>query len=260
MTKGFDMTANSGLLTGKRALITGASSGIGAAAARVFCENGASVLLVARREAELATITKELNDKGFTAAYAVTDVSRTEEVKRAVDRAVELFGGLDIAFNNAGAGAVPAPMHLMEDADFEAVMATNVLGTWNCMKHEIAAMLANGGAIVNNSSVAGLVNTPAAAPYIASKHAVIGLTKAAVEYAAQGVRVNAIAPGTTRSEMMGQWFDLNPGLEEQLHAMAPLPRTADPREIAYAAAWLLSDQASFMVGATVPVDGGWTAR
>ncbi|WP_407842051.1 SDR family NAD(P)-dependent oxidoreductase (plasmid) [Streptomyces sp. DSM 116496] len=249
-----------GLLTGRRALITGASSGIGAAAARVFCENGASVLLTARREKELATLTRELTDQGFTAAYAVVDVANAEEVKAAVDKAVELFGGLDAAFNNAGLGTVPAPLHLTEDADFEAVMATNVRGTWNCMKYEIAAMLPNGGAIVNNSSVAGLVSTLAGAAYIASKHAIIGLTKAAAEYSAQGVRVNAIAPGTTRSEMMAQWFDLNPGIEEQLHAMAPLPRTADPREIAHAAAWLLSDQASFVVGATVPVDGGWTAR
>ncbi|MFD5144644.1 SDR family NAD(P)-dependent oxidoreductase [Streptomyces sp. NPDC058401] len=254
------MTEKTGLLTGRRALITGASSGIGAAAARVFCENGASVLLTARREEELATLTRELTDQGFTAAYAVVDVARAEEVKAAVDKAVELFGGLDAAFNNAGLGTVPAPLHLTEDADFEAVMATNVRGTWNCMKYEIATMLPNGGAIVNNSSVAGLVSTPAAAAYIASKHAIIGLTKAASEYSAQGVRVNAIAPGTTRSEMMAQWFDLNPGLEEHLHTMAPLPRTADPREIAHAAAWLLSDQASFVVGATVPVDGGWTAR
>lgn len=255
------MQEKTGLLVGKRALITGASSGIGAAAARVFCENGASVLLTARREEELAALTRELTDEGHTAAYAVVDVSRAAEVKAAVDRAVELFGGLDAAFNNAGLGTVPAPLHLTDDADFEAVMATNVLGTWNCMKYEIAAMLpGGGGAIVNNSSVAGLVTTPASAAYVASKHAVIGLTKAAAEYAAQGVRVNAIAPGTTRSEMMATWFDLNPGLEEHLHTMAPLPRTADPREIAYAAAWLLSDQASFVVGATVPVDGGWTAR
>lgn len=254
------MTEKTGLLVGKRALITGASSGIGAAAARVFCENGASVLLTARREGQLAALTHELTNEGFTAAYAVVDVARAEEVKAAVDKAVELFGGLDAAFNNAGMGTVPAPLHLTENADFEAVMATNVLGTWNCMKYEIAAMLPGGGAIVNNSSVAGLVGTPASAAYVAAKHAVIGLTKAAAEYSAQGVRVNAIAPGTTRSEMMAQWFDLNPGLEEELHTMAPLPRTADPREIAHAAAWLLSDQASFVVGATVPVDGGWTAR
>ncbi|AWZ10496.1 MULTISPECIES: SDR family oxidoreductase [unclassified Streptomyces] len=254
------MKEQTGLLTGRRALITGASSGIGAAAARVFCEQGASVLVTARREEELVALTRELTDQGHTADYAVADVSRGEEVERAVARAVELFGGLDAAFNNAGLGTVPEPLHLTPDADFEAVMATNVLGTWNCMKHEIAAMLPGGGAIVNNSSVAGLVGTPAGAPYIASKHAVIGLTKAACGYAAQGIRVNAIAPGTTRSEMMGQWFDLNPGLEEHLHSRAPLPRTADPREIAYAAAWLLSDQASFVVGATVPVDGGWTAR
>ncbi|MFJ3928302.1 SDR family NAD(P)-dependent oxidoreductase [Streptomyces sp. NPDC090022] len=249
-----------GLLAGKRALITGASSGIGAAAARVLCESGASVFLVARRKDELAALAAELTAEGFVADYVAADVARPEEAAAAVARAVESLGGLDAAFNNAGTSTVPAPLHLTDDADFETIMDTNVRGTWNCMKHEIAAMLPAGGAIVNNSSVAGLVTTPAAAPYIASKHAVIGLTKAASSYAAQGIRVNAIAPGTTRSEMMAQWFELNPGLEEELHAMAPLPRTADPAEIARAAAWLLSDQASFVVGATLPVDGGWTAR
>ncbi|MFJ6612844.1 SDR family NAD(P)-dependent oxidoreductase [Streptomyces sp. NPDC091289] len=248
------------LLAGRKALITGASSGIGAAAARVFCEAGASVFLVARRDNELAALAAELRNLGFDADHAVADVAHPGEAKAAVEAAVERLGGLDAAFNNAGTSVVPVPMHLMDDADFEGVMAVNVRGTWNCMKHELAAMLPGGGAIVNNSSVAGLVATPAAAPYIASKHAVIGLTKAAAGYAAQGIRVNAIAPGTTRSEMMDRWFDLNPGLEEELRTMAPLPRTADPREIAAAAAWLLSDQASFVVGATVPVDGGWTAR
>ncbi|MEW2070644.1 SDR family oxidoreductase [Streptomyces sp. NPDC007346] len=248
------------LLAGRKALITGASSGIGAAAARTFCEAGASVFLVARRDKELAAVAAELRAQGFDADHAAADVSHPGEAKAAVEAAVERLGGLDAAFNNAGTAVVPVPMHLMDDADFEDVMAVNVRGTWNCMKHELAAMLPAGGAIVNNSSVAGLVATPAAAPYIASKHAVIGLTKAAAMYADQGIRVNAIAPGTTRSEMMDRWFDLNPGLEEELRTMAPLPRTADPREIAAAAAWLLSDQASFVVGATLPVDGGWTAR
>ncbi|MEU3608787.1 SDR family oxidoreductase [Streptomyces sp. NPDC035033] len=254
------MVEINGLLAGRKALVTGASSGIGAAAARVFCEAGASVFLVARREAELASLTAELTAQGHTAGYAVADVADPGAARAAVEAAAERLGGLDAAFNNAGTATVPAPLHLTDDAAFEDVMAVNVRGTWNCMKHEIATMLPGGGAIVNNSSVAGLVATPAAAPYIASKHAVIGLTKAAAEYAALGVRVNALAPGTTRSEMMDQWFALNPGLEERLHTMAPLPRTAEPREIAVAAAWLLSDAASFVVGATLPVDGGWTAR
>ncbi|MCT2594738.1 glucose 1-dehydrogenase [Streptomyces sp. N2-109] len=249
------------LLGGKHALITGASSGIGAAAARVFCEEGAAVTLVARRERRLAELVDELREEGHRAAYAIADVTRAEEVERAVATAVAHFGGLDAAFNNAGTGARQTPMHLMGDDTYDAIMDTNVRGVWNCMRLEIEAMLGRGGAIVNNGSTGGLVATPVAAPYVASKHAVLGLTKAAAaEYAAHGIRVNALAPGTTRTEMVERWLEGLPGMEEQLLKLALLPRAAEPAEIAQAAAWLCSDRASFVVGATLPVDGGWTAR
>ncbi|GAA4800639.1 glucose 1-dehydrogenase [Streptomyces ziwulingensis] len=250
-----------GLLAGKTAFISGASSGIGAAAARVFCREGAAVMLVARREERLAALTRELLGEGYQADYTAADVARSGEVAEAVNRTLARFGRLDVAFNNAGIGAAQVPLHVMADELYDTIMDTNVRGVWNCMRHQIAAMLPRGGAIVNTSSTAGLVATPVAAPYIASKHAVLGLTKAAAaEYAPHGIRINAVAPGSTRSEMIDEWLEQDPGAEELLRAAAPLPRIADPREIAEAAAWLGSDRASFVIGATLPVDGGWTIR
>jgi NAD(P)-dependent dehydrogenase (short-subunit alcohol dehydrogenase family) len=255
------MGESEGFLAGKVALITGASSGIGAAAARVFAKEGAAVVLTARREDRLVELVEELTAKGARAAHVVVDVTVSSDAVRAVEVAVDRFGRLDAAFNNAGYGAGRTPLHLMEDDVYDAIMDTNVRGVFNCLRPEIAAMLENpdGGAIVNTSSTGGLVATPVAAPYVASKHAVLGLTKAAAaEYGAQGIRVNAVAPGTTRSEMIAEWFEQNPGAEEALHSMTPQPRTAEPKEIAEAAAWLCSDRASFVTGTTLAVDGGFT--
>ncbi|MDT9695516.1 SDR family oxidoreductase [Streptomyces sp. P17] len=250
-----------GLLQGKHAFITGASSGIGAAAARVFCREGASVTLAARRGKRLAALVGELRAEGYDAQYVVVDVARNEQVAEGVAQAVKRFGKLDVAFNNAGVAAEGTPMHEMSDEVYDTVMDTNVRGMWNCLRHEITAMLGRGGAIVNTSSTAGLVATPVAAPYIAAKHAVIGLTKAvAAEYSASGIRVNAIVPGATHSEMTDAWMAKVPGVADELARAALLSRIAVPEEIAEAAAWLSSDRASFVVGATVPVDGGWTVR
>ncbi len=249
----------SDLLTGKVVLVTGASSGIGEAAARVFAQEGATVVVTARREDRLAALVGELRDKGAKAAYAVGDIRVAEDVARAVDFTVAEYGRLDAAFNNAGIGGDRTPLHLMGEDVYDSVMDTNVRGVFNCLRHEIAAMLATGGgSIVNNSSVGGLVAIPTAAPYIASKHAVVGLTRAAAdEYAKQGVRVNAIAPGTTRSEITLDWFGRNPGLQDMVNSLTPQGRTAEPEEIAQAAAWLLSDRCPFLTGTVVPVDGGF---
>ncbi|MEV4743886.1 glucose 1-dehydrogenase [Streptomyces sp. NPDC049555] len=247
------------LLTGKVTLVTGASSGIGAAAARVFAREGAVVVLAARREERLAALAEELRGTGADASYVVADVIRTGDARRAVEFAVERHGRLDAAFNNAGIGGDRTPLHLMDDDVYDGIMDTNVRGVWNCLRHEIAAMLASGGgSIVNNSSVGGLVAIPAAAPYVAAKHAVVGLTRAAAdEYAQQGIRVNAVAPGTTRSEITADWFGRNPGLEDMVNALTPQGRTAAPEEIAEAAAWLLSDRSPFLTGVVLPVDGGF---
>ncbi|MFG3498307.1 SDR family NAD(P)-dependent oxidoreductase [Streptomyces sp. NPDC047928] len=250
------------LLTGKVVLVTGASSGIGAAAARVFAQEGAAVVLTARRADRLAALTAGLRDKGARASYVVGDVSVAEDAARAVDFAVAAYGRLDAAFNNAGIGGDRTPLHLMTDDVYDTIMDTNVRGVFNCLRYEIAAMLDHGGgSIVNNSSVGGLVAIPTAAPYIASKHAVIGFTRAAAdEYARQGIRVNAVAPGTTRSEITTDWFARNPGIEELANSLTPQGRTAEPDEIAAAAAWLLSDRCPFLTGTVLPVDGGFVNR
>jgi NAD(P)-dependent dehydrogenase (short-subunit alcohol dehydrogenase family) len=255
------VTTNHGILADKVILITGASSGIGAAAARVFGAEGARLVIAARRADRLDELAAELRDRGTQVVTSVMDVVQADDVRRTVDVAVETFGRLDAAFNNAGIGGDQDPMHLMEDSVYDSIMETNVRGVWNCLRYEIRAMLDNpdGGAIVNNSSVGGLQAIPAAAPYVASKHAVVGLTKAAAaEYAAHGIRVNSVAPGTTRSENIIDWFERNPELEAQLHAATPQARTAQAEEIAEAAAWLCSNRSSFVTGTVLPVDGGFT--
>ncbi|WNM29014.1 glucose 1-dehydrogenase [Streptomyces sp. Li-HN-5-11] len=248
-------------LSGKTVLVTGASSGIGAAAARVFTEQGATVVLAARREERLLRLAGQLRDKGATVSCVAADVSDPADVRAMVDFTVSEYGRLDAAFNNAGTGIEKTPLHLTDDAAYHRVMDVNTTGVWNCLRYEITAMLeTGGGSIVNNSSVGGLVASSVAAPYIASKHAVIGLTKAAaVEYAEQGIRVNAIAPGLTRTELVDQWFTVHPEAEQRAFRSAPQRRAAAPEEVAEAAAWLCSDKASFVTGATLAVDGGRTA-
>jgi NAD(P)-dependent dehydrogenase (short-subunit alcohol dehydrogenase family) len=256
---GTSTTPALGLLAGKVAFITGAGRGIGAAAARLFAHEGARVLLAARTEAQLKTVTEEIRAAGGTAEYVVCDLAEATSVRAAVDRAVNLYGRLDTAFNNGATIQRPGPMDQMPQADFDHIYDVNLKGVWLAMVAEIAAIrtTAGTGAIVNNSSVGSLMGNPELPAYGAMKRAVNSLTEsAAVTYGPEGIRVNAIAPGHTSTEMIRTWEEASPGLRERLTAHTPLRRAADPQEIAQAAAWLLSDRSSYVTGAVLRVDGG----
>jgi A-factor type gamma-butyrolactone 1'-reductase (1S-forming) len=250
-----------GMLDNKVAMVTGASSGIGAAAARLFAEEGAAVVLMARRQERLETVVREITDAGGRAMAVAGDVAAADDVARAVAAAVAEFGGLHAAFNNAGYATAGTDLHETSDAVFDRTLDVNVRGVWNCLRHQIPVMLSSGagGAIVNTSSVAGLQATGASAPYVAAKHAVIGLTKAAaLDYGQRGIRVNALVVGSTRTEMMNEIITATPALEKEFTSRTPQNRMAAPVEVAQAAAWLCSDRSSFVTGTAVPVDGGCT--
>ncbi|MGR6975181.1 SDR family NAD(P)-dependent oxidoreductase [Streptomyces cynarae] len=249
------------MLSGRVAMITGASSGIGAAAARLFAHEGAAVVLMARREDRLEQLAADVASNGGRALVAPGDVACAEDVRRVVDAAEKTFGQLDLAFNNAGWGTSGTALHETDDAEFGYVMAVNVGGLWNCLRHQIPAMLrAGAGSVVNTASVAGVVATVAGAPYIAAKHAVVGLTKAAAaEYGERGVRVNSLIVGCTRTELIEGAVSEHPHLEKAFVARQIQKRMADPDEVAHAALWLAGPHASFVTGTAMAVDGGRTA-
>lgn len=256
------MEHGTGLLHGRAVMVTGASSGIGAAAAQLFAEEGAAVVLMARRTDALERLAEKIRAKGGRAEALTGDVTVPADVARAVGHAVDVFGSLDGAFNNAGWGSMGTPLHETDDALYDRIMDVNVRGVWNCLKAQLPVMMEQeaGGAVVNTSSTAGLFATGAISPYVAAKHAVLGLTRAAAaEYGGHGIRINALMVGATRTELMEQAIRDMPHLEQAAVARGALPRLADPVEVARAAAWLLSEQASFVTGGAVPVDGGCSA-
>ncbi|MEA2292152.1 MAG: hypothetical protein QOF17_1172 [Solirubrobacteraceae bacterium] len=253
-------------LEGKVAIVTGAAGGIGAATAQALADDGARLLLVDRDEAALDAVTAGL-PAGAQARARAADVTSAADVAAYVDEAVSAFGRLDVVFNNAGIEGQVAPIVEADEAAFDAVLAVNVKGLWLNLKHALTAMaaLGNGGSIVNTSSGLGTTGIPGLGAYVASKHAVIGLTRtAALETARDGIRVNAICPGPIETRMMRsleeQGMPADPARAREVYAdLVPLGRYGRPEEIAQLVVFLASERASFINGAALAIDGGSTA-
>lgn len=252
----------SGGMAGSVALVTGAASGIGRATAEAFAREGARVVVSDVAAGAGEAVAAAIRERGGQAVFAACDVSRPERVEALVARTVEAFGRIDFAFNNAGVEGETAPTAECTEANWDRVMGINLKGVWLCMREEIPRMLAQGGgAIVNCSSVAGLVGFPGIAAYAASKHGLIGLTRtAALEYAARGIRVNAVCPGVIRTPMVERFTGGEAEAQAQLVASEPIGRMGTPEEVAAAVVWLCSDAASFVTGHAMVVDGGFVAR
>jgi NAD(P)-dependent dehydrogenase (short-subunit alcohol dehydrogenase family) len=253
-------TNENGNFTGKVAFVTGAGTGIGRATALAFARDDAHVVVADISEQgsqETARMIEELSGR----VLAVTcDVTRTEDVKAALDKTIETFGRLDFAFNNAGVEQKLAPAAELDEAEWDRIVNTNLRGVFLCLKHEIPLMLTQGGgAIVNTSSGAGVKGFKGQAAYVAAKHGVVGLTRAAaLDYAPQNIRINAVCPGIINTPMMDRFTGGTAEGRERVIAQEPVGRMGQPEEIAKAVLWLCSDAASFVVGHAMVVDGGQT--
>lgn len=250
------------------ALVTGGGTGIGKAAALAFASRGARVVIGNRNEERGADVVQQINDAGGEAVFRRTDVRDAGEVEALVGLPVERFGRLDIAFNNAGIEGDLHPIHELSETNLQLLLDINVMGVWRCMKHEIDRMLAqeprpggSRGVIVNCASIAGLVGTPGLGQYCASKHAVMGLTKAAaLELAESGIRVNAVCPAVIETPMADRLAATLERTQEDKNALHPMNRTGTPEEVADLVCFLCSNESSFITGQGIAIDGGYTAK
>jgi NAD(P)-dependent dehydrogenase (short-subunit alcohol dehydrogenase family) len=248
-------------LKGKVALVTGGTSGIGRETAVLFAKAGAKVVVAGRREPEGADTVEIIRAAGGEALFVQTDVAKAAEVEALVKKTVEKFGRLDVAFNNAGIEGVWVPIISQTEQDFDRTVAINLKGVWLCLKYELRQMLkqGGGGAIVNMSSVAGLMGSAGAATYGATKHGVIGLTKAAaLENARNGIRVNAVCPAVIETPMGERLFS-SPEMKKWALDHHPIGHFGKPPDVASAVLWMCSDGAAFMTGQSLVLDGGMLA-
>lgn len=243
----------------KVVLVTGGNSGIGRAAALAFALEGAEVVIAARREDQGNAVVQEIKDAQGRARFVRTDVTKKEDIENLFKVIGDEYGRLDCAFNNAGVSS-PTMRRIVNTTmeEWDWMMNTNVKGVWRCMKQEIPLMLKQGGgAIVNNSSIAGICTEVGLSIYAASKHAVLGLTRAAaLDYAYRKVRINAVCPGFIHTPMLEEPWQLNPQIRDLTVAMVPMKRFGKPEEIASAVLWMCSDEASFMTGKEMVIGGG----
>jgi NAD(P)-dependent dehydrogenase (short-subunit alcohol dehydrogenase family) len=248
-------------LEGKVALVTGGTSGIGRETAVLFAKAGVKVVVAGRREVEGEETIELVRAAGGDGLFAKADVSKSSEVEALIQKAVEKFGRLDIAFNNAGIEGVWVPIVKQTEEEWDRAIDINLKGVWLCLKYEIQQMLkqGGGGAIVNMSSVTGLSGGAGAAAYSASKHGVIGLTKsAALETARNRIRINAVCPAVIETAMGDRLFG-NPQVHKYVIGLHPVGRLGKPMEVAEAVVWMCSDRASFMTGQSLVLDGGYLA-
>ncbi len=245
----------------KVALVTGGGGGIGRATALCFAAEGASVAVVDINAAAANAVANEIIAAGSRAISICADLTQSDQVAAMVEKVVAELGSLDVAFNNAGIEIESAPLAKIEEQMFDDLMDVNVKGVWLCMKYEIEQMLKQGGgSIVNTSSIGGLIGAPRQPVYGSTKHAVLGLTKAAaVEYARKNIRINAVCPGVIHTPMMARAIEREPKREHYVSTMHPIGRVGEAIEVAKAVLFLSSADASFVVGVALPVDGGYTA-
>lgn len=244
-------------------MVTGGSTGIGRASSLAFARAEAKVVVSDVNVNGGEETVRLIRDSGGEALFVKADVAKASEVEALIKQGVDTYGRLDCAFNNAGiSGAIGASTHEYPDESWERVIGINLKGVWLCMKYEIPQMLRQaGGAIVNTASIWGLVGAAGASAYVASKHGVVGLTRAAaLEYASQGIRINAVNPGTIRTPILEPFIAAIPEFESMMTARHPIGRIGMPEEVAEAVLFLCSDAASFVIGQTLAVDGGYTAQ